>query len=79
VEISTLFSHKPHVVVHDFTEFSINAEHFQLFEGKSKKTWVVLRTGKKSTWTGTGPRLRTTGIEGVHCWLKNIPHFLVQI
>jgi len=35
--VSTLFSHKPHVVVHDFTEFSINAKHFQLFEGKSKK------------------------------------------
>jgi len=36
--VSTLFSHKPNVVVHDFTEFSINAKHFQLFEGKSKKT-----------------------------------------
>jgi len=34
--VSTLFSRKPNVVVHDFTEFSINAKHFQLFEGKSK-------------------------------------------
>jgi len=32
--ISTLFNHKTHVVVQDFTEFSINANHFQLFEGK---------------------------------------------
>jgi len=35
--VSSLFSHKPHVVVHDFTEFGINAKHFTLFEGKSKK------------------------------------------
>jgi len=35
--ISTLFSNKQHVVVHDFTEFSINAKHFQLFDGKSEK------------------------------------------
>jgi len=37
VGISTLFNHKTHVVVHDFAKFSINAKHFQLFEGKSKK------------------------------------------
>jgi len=37
---------KPHVVVQDFTKFTISAKHFQLFEGTSlKKNWVVLWPG----------------------------------
>ena len=35
-----------HVVVHDFTEFNINAKHFQLFEGKSKKPRLFCEPAK---------------------------------
>ena len=64
--VSTLFSHKPHVVVQDFTEFSTNAKHFPLFEGKSKNLGF-LRTGKKSTRTGTGPSLTIAYMSIIRC------------
>jgi len=55
--VSTLFSHEPHVVVHDFTEFSINAKHFPLFEGMSKKPTL---------FCGPAKNLRGPAVEN-HC------------
>jgi len=62
---STLFSHKLHVVVHNFTEFSINADQFQLFEDKLKNIGV-LRTGHKIYVDPPGStdwRLRATALK----------------
>jgi len=62
---STLFSYKLHVVVHNFTEFSINADQFQLFEDKLKNIGV-LRTGHKiyvDPPRSTDRSLRTTALK----------------
>jgi len=38
----SLFNRKPHVTDQDFTEFNVNANHFQLLDGKSR---LFLRIG----------------------------------
>jgi len=64
--ISILFSHKKHVVVHDFTEFSINAKHFQLFDGKSEKPRLICGPAKNLR----GPaQVRGPAVEN-HCSRK---------
>jgi len=67
--VSTLFSHNPHVVVHDFTEFSINAKHFQLFEGKSKNLGCFADRQK----IYADRRSRTTGLKLRCCFREETP------